>query len=200
MYSSTENDKFIVKQFKDFFKSNKDRQHFLKTVRKKRDFIEQQTGIRQLSNAQINNFLGNYLRMCMFYRDNKENERKMMADTYERKVAAMLENKKIPYVHENVLMEQNRRRQMEGQKALPTPDFLLVNPAKLQVGNKTFVVHWIECKSYYATTIPTIKKILGFEKTANKYLKYFGTGVMLFKHGYNKDLNVPDGVYYAQKI
>ena len=200
MYSSTENDKFIVKQFKDFFKSNEDRQHFLETVKKKGNFIEQHTGIRRLSNAQISNFLGNYLRMSMFYRDNKENIRKMLADNYERKVATMLENKKIPYVHENILMEQNRRRQMEGQKALPTPDFLLVNPAKLQVGNKTLVVHWIECKSYYATTIPRIKKILGFEKTAKKYLKYFGTGVMLFKYGYNKDLNVPDGVYYAQTL
>ena len=38
------------------------------------------------------------------------------------------------------------------------------------------------------------------KQSAKKYLKYFGTGVMLFKYGYNKDLNVPDGVYYAQTL
>jgi len=200
MYSSSKNDQFIIRQFKEFFKSNDDRQHFLETVRKKGNYIDQLKGVRRLSNAQLTSLLGNYLRMSLFFRDGKENVRKQVADDYERKVAVMLERKKILYVHENVLMEQNRRRQMNGEKALPTPDFLLVNPAKLKVGNKTLVVHWIECKSYYATTVPRIKKILGFEKTAKKYLKYFGTGVMLFKHGYNIDLQVPDGVHYAQTL
>jgi hypothetical protein len=198
MSSSTHNDSYIVQQFEQLFHSNTQRYRFLNHNRGIHKTIKQKNGVNRLSNEQMHNLLGNYLRMKLFFSDNNESARRAGAVEYEQVIADRLQKKQIEYVPEHVLQQENKIRQRRHQQALPTPDFLFKKPEQFVLNGKVVEVNWIECKSYYASTIPRLKTILGFEQTANKYYKAYGKGIMVFKHGFNKDLNVPDGVYYKR--
>lgn len=41
-----------------------------------------------------------------------------------------------------------------------------------------------------------MQRKLGFIQTAVKYKKYYGSGIMLFKFGFNKDVKVPKDVTF----
>jgi hypothetical protein len=198
MYSSITNDLLVVNQLESFFNTNKARYHFLKNVKRKGKYIEQEQGVHPLSNQQMNNLLDNYIRMALYFRDNKDWERRQMAYAYEKEVGALLDKASVQYLDEKELRKVNNERQRNGDKSLPTPDFLLVEGTRFLVGNRPIIAHWIECKSYYGTTIPKLKKKLGFQKAGIKYHNYFGPGIIVFKYGFNKDLIEPSGVLYAQ--
>lgn len=198
MYSSIQNDLRVVTQLEEFFDTNKARYYFLENVKRKGKYIEQERGVRRLSTEQMNNLFDNYLRMALYFRDNKDWQRQQIAIAYENEVGALLDRASIQYVDESELRERNNERQRNGDKSLPTPDFLLVEPTRFVVGNRSINANWIECKSYYGTTVPKLKKILGFEKAALKYKKCYGPGIVVFKHGFNRDLIEPSGVLYAE--
>ena len=198
MSSSAINDSYIVQQFENLFHSNSQRYRFLNHNRGIHKTIKQKNDVNRLSNKQMHNLLGNYLRMKLFFRDNDESARRASAAEYVQVIADRLQKKQIEYVPEHVLRQANKIRQRRHQQALPTPDFLFKKPEQFVFNGKPVEVNWIECKSYYASTIPRLKRILAFEQTANKYYKVYGKGIMVFQHGFNKDLNVPDGVFYKR--
>tara|TARA_B110000008_G_scaffold25547_1_gene23052 strand:+ start:6572 stop:7162 length:591 start_codon:yes stop_codon:yes gene_type:complete len=180
--SSKKNDDFIVKQFC--------------RTRRPSDCLEvnfnQLRGCVRLSEKQMKNLLGNYLRMGLYRNDGNDHERQRHATLFEEVCALWVDRFGVGYSTDECLKQKNRDRQAEGLPALPTPDFLL-DEAVVYEGEP---VHWVECKNYYATTEPKVKRKLGFMKTADKYLKAYGSGLMVFRHGFNSDLCIPKGVRF----
>jgi len=172
--SSIKNDRYIVNQFK----------------RNRHAKIKQLPNTVELNEYQIRNLCGNYLRMAMYVQDNNDAKRHAKAMDYEKTTSKWLEG--AEYYTEKQLQENNKNRHLRGLNALPTPDFLLKKPITID-GKK---VHWIECKNYYATTEKKVANKLGFMKTALKYRKRYGTGVMVFGFGFNKDIVIPEGVTF----
>ena len=147
-------------------------------------------GVVPLRRTQLYSFVENYLRMHLNYYDNKELSRQRKAVAFEQKVGRWLDSIKAQYVPENQLRQVNRSRHQEGLPTIPTPDFLLKAPIKMD----NFLVHWVECKNYYGIATSKAVEKLGFLKSAQKYHKKYGTGVVVFHYGFNKDLDVPKGV------
>tara|TARA_B100000963_G_scaffold25679_1_gene19251 strand:- start:2796 stop:3341 length:546 start_codon:yes stop_codon:yes gene_type:complete len=152
--------------------------------------LRQQAMVTELNEEQLASFVDNYRRMVLYQRFGNEQERFAAAMQFEAEVAAWLGD--VPYYRESDLRQRNKDRQQEGLRALPTPDFLLRTPIDM-FGT---TVHWFECKNYYASTEPKMMNKLNFIKTAKKYRDVYGSGVMLFKYGFNKDLKIPRDVLF----
>jgi len=69
------------------------------------------------------------------------------------------------------------RQQKQYGRAVATPDILLKD--LIRVDNNE--IKWIDCKNYYASYLPYIRKSI--EKQGNKYADHFGNGVFLFSLG-----------------
>lgn len=175
--SSRQNDRFIGLQLK-----------------RNSVMLRQQALVQELNEQQLASFVENYRRMVMYKNDFKDAERFAAAMAFESEVAAWLAARfpGIEHYRESELRTRNVLRQRQGYKALPTPDFLLKTP--IELFGKT--VNWLECKNYYASTDEKMQRKLGFIQTAVKYKKYYGSGAMLFKFGFNKDLKVPKDVTF----
>jgi hypothetical protein len=172
--SSVKNDRYIVNQFK----------------RNRNTTIKQLANVSELNEDQVRNLCGNYLRMGMFKNDNNDKARHDQAMNYENATAKWLIG--VEYYTEKQLQKSNARRQQRGLNARPTPDFLFKKPTVVD----GVTACWVECKNYYATTENKVSKKLGFLKTAVKYRDAFGPGIMVFRFGFNKDIDVPSGVTF----
>lgn len=182
--SSVANDKFLGKQIGRFERPE--------DAFKEITTIQQLDGVVPLNQNELYSFVDNFTRLHLRYHDNKERERKLKADAFEEKVRNWLQAVGADYVPERMLQNHNRRRQQAGLPALPTPDFLLKVP--IQVDN--FLVHWVECKNYYGLSTTKAVDRLGFLRAGRKYYDRYGTGIVVFHYGFNKDLNVPAGVQF----
>lgn len=154
--------------------------------------LSQLNDVVPLRRTQLYSFVDNYLRMHLYYHDNKEWSRQRKAVAFEEKVSRWLVSTQAQYVPEKQLQDLNRNRQREGLPALPTPDFLLRTPFMID----DFLVHWVECKNYYGIATSKALERLGFLKSAKKYQEHYGTGIVVFHYGFNKDLDVPKGVQF----
>lgn len=180
--SSYSNDHYIGEQIRGLQRPHQAFKHISSLL--------QLDGVVPLRRAQLYSFVDNYLRMHLFYYDNNEWSRQRKAVAFEEKVGRWLDSIQAQYVPEKQLRQVNRSRQQAGLPAIPTPDFLLQAPIKMD----NFLVHWVECKNYYGIATPEAVKKLGFLKSAQKYHKRYGTGIVVFHYGFNKDLDVPKGV------
>lgn len=146
-----------------------------------------------LNDDQLTNLYGNIKRILCCVQDDGDRDRKHASLAFEDKVKKMLDSIGANYVDEKYLQELNKQRNKDRKPSLPTPDFLLKTPITVR-GQE---VRWIECKNYYGTTIPKLVDRLGFVKAAKKYKRMYGSGIMAFHFGFNKDLEQVDGVMYA---
>lgn len=142
---------------------------------------------RPLDDEQMRNLLENIKHIVCCLQDGNEHERVAAAQEFEERIATYLDDTGAKYRTESQL-----RMQQEEHGGL-TPDFLLDEPIKIN-GHE---VNWIECKCYYASTIPRLVKRMRYIKTARKYQKAFGNGLMVFAYGFNKDLEPVEGVLFC---
>ena len=71
-------------------------------------------------------------------------------------------------------------------KATNTPDFLITS--ELIINSKK--VNWIDAKNFYGSNIEfVISKII---KQIKKYLESYGSGCLIFNHGFNSELKFQD--------
>ena len=180
--SSETNDSFVVNQFRQTRCPSE----------KIRTMFNQLGGCIPLTEAQMRSLLSNYLRIGLFQNFGDEQERQKAALLFEQVCAKWVDRFNVAYWTDAQLKERNRERQKNGLSTLPTPDFLLHE----EVHYRGFPVRWVECKNYYGTSERTVKNRLGFLKTAKKYYDAYGSGVIIFRHGFNKDLDIPEGVKF----
>tara|TARA_Y100000591_G_C21823529_1_gene695117 strand:+ start:1246 stop:1800 length:555 start_codon:yes stop_codon:yes gene_type:complete len=175
--SSTENDDHIKRQVK-------------RMLRTGRQIPIIQTG---LSQEQLDNFTNNIRRIVCCIQDDQDAQRRVGADHFEDRIAAILDRRRARYEREDTLKQDNILRQRLGEPTRPTPDFLLHTPIHVRGHD----IHWIECKTYYGSTIPKLIHRLGFLRAGEKYRDAYGSGMIVFKHGFNRDLPTMEGVLYA---
>lgn len=180
--SSAKNDRFIVQQFR----KTRDPSRCLEVN------FNQLGGCVRLNTHQMRNLLGNYLRMGVYRNDGNDKDRQRHATLFEEACALWVDQFGVSYSTDECLKEKNRERQKNGLSVLPTPDFLLDET----VVYRGQPVRWVECKNYYGTCESKVSKKLGFMKTAKKYRLAYGAGLMVFRHGFNADLKVPEGVQF----
>ncbi len=78
---------------------------------------------------------------------------------------------------EELIVEQT----VEKGQAYCTPDFLILSDFKIG-GN---VAKWIEVKSFYGTVTPMFFN--NIRDQVEKYVKQYGEGILIFKHGYTQN-------------
>jgi hypothetical protein len=86
----------------------------------------------------------------------------------------------------NILFQTQEELQKEQIKQygypISTPDFLI--KSELKYNDK--IIKWIDAKNFYGTNTKFLKKKI--KKQIEKYIKNYGYGCIIFKHGYTKEL------------
>merc|ERR1711968_42600 len=99
---------------------------------------------------------------------------------FEKKIGKLLKKKEISFkTQEDLTIEQKK----EFGKAVITPDFLL--DEEVIINNK--LIKWIEVKNFYGSQVKHFKKSI--KKQISKYYEKWGTGCIVFRNGFNEDLN-----------
>ncbi|GKY94995.1 hypothetical protein MPSEU_000464100 [Mayamaea pseudoterrestris] len=122
------------------------------------------------------------------------------AERFERAVGNFLVQQNVRYFSEREQSRVNRNC----RPYPPTPDFILHYPVTLRRVchgdgscskddvEVTHIIHWMEAKMYYgANTVPCddARSANGtILPTAEKYVRVFGPGAMVFMHGCGRDL------------
>jgi len=81
----------------------------------------------------------------------------------------------------------------KGTKTPPTPDFMLLEPTLLSTSpqNQPTQIHWIEAKMFYgASSITNGSRCAAGQilATAEKYVRLYGAGAMVFMFGCGKEM------------
>lgn len=102
-----------------------------------------------------------------------------ISEEYENTVAKWLDARNIKYREQEELVKEQTKKY---GKPIATPDFLLIDPIK--INGK--LIYWIEAKNYYGTT-------QGFTYSKNKkqierYVNMFGAGALCFSLGCVQDM------------
>jgi hypothetical protein len=98
------------------------------------------------------------------------------AAEYEEKLGKLI---KIPYYTQDEIQDYQKEKY---GRAIATPDFLFKKPT----ASGTM---WIDAKNFYAANIRFMKKKI--LEQAQKYVKMFGPGIMVFSKGYNETYSLP---------
>ena len=103
------------------------------------------------------------------------------AEIFERDVEKFLIKNNVKYKHQNQLIEEQTR--IYGH-AVNTPDFLIESELIIN-SNK---INWIDAKNFYGANIKFLKNKI--KKQIGKYINQYGSGCIIFRWGYNENLNI----------
>lgn len=101
------------------------------------------------------------------------------SELFEKEIENILIRNNIEYKTQKELVEEQKNK---FGNAICTPDFLI--ESKLVINN--FSINWIDAKNFYGSNTSFIKK--GIAKQTNKYIEAFGGGAIIFKYGFNEEL------------
>ncbi len=101
------------------------------------------------------------------------------AAEFEKQIEEILVKYKINFqTQEELTIEQTK---LYG-KAINTPDFLI--KSELIINNNK--INWIDAKNFYGSNVNFVKKKI--KKQIAKYINSYGSGLIIFKYGFNSDL------------
>jgi len=102
---------------------------------------------------------------------------------FEKQIEEFLIENNVEYKTQEQLTEEQK---IKYGKAINTPDFLITS--ELIINSKK--VNWIDAKNFYGSNIDfMVSKI---EKQIRKYLDTYGSGCLIFNHGFNSELKFED--------
>jgi hypothetical protein len=99
---------------------------------------------------------------------------------YELELQKFLDKHNILYKTQDQLVEEQTQKY---GRPISTPDFLI--KSDLYINN--IKINWIDAKNYYGANISFIK--YSINKQILKYNKNYGNGCIIFKLGFNDELN-----------
>jgi hypothetical protein len=118
---------------------------------------------------------------------------------YEIEVEEMLRKTGIPFKTQEELVKE--QIEIYGRPVI-TPDFLFLEPVIIIVnhpdGSVTdHIVHWIDVKNYMLLGTSFITKSI--KNQAEKYVKEFGEGCLMFNYGFVNSVEIPGTVILSGK-
>lgn len=102
---------------------------------------------------------------------------------FEKQIEDFLIKHKVEYKTQEQLTEEQK---IKYGKAINTPDFLITS--ELIINSKK--VNWIDAKNFYGSNIEFI--VSKIKKQIRKYLESYGSGCLIFNHGFNSELKFQD--------
>ena len=102
---------------------------------------------------------------------------------FEKLIEEFLIKNKVDYKTQDQLTEEQK---IKYGKAINTPDFLITS--ELIINSKK--VNWIDAKNFYGSNIDFI--VSKIKKQIKKYLDTYGSGCIIFNHGFNSKLGFND--------
>jgi hypothetical protein len=102
---------------------------------------------------------------------------------FEKLIEEFLLKNKIDYKTQEQLTEEQI---IKFGKAINTPDFLITS--ELIINSKK--INWIDAKNFYGSNIEFI--VSKIKKQIKKYLESYGSGCLIFNHGFNSELSFQD--------
>ena len=98
---------------------------------------------------------------------------------FEKLIEEFLIKNKVDYKTQEQLTEE---QQIKYGKAINTPDFFITSELIIN-SNK---INWIDAKNFYGSNIDFI--VSKIKKQIKKYLENYGSGCLIFNHGFNSEL------------
>jgi hypothetical protein len=102
---------------------------------------------------------------------------------FEKLIENYLIKNKIEYKTQEQLTHEQK---IKFGKAINTPDFLITS--ELIINSKK--VNWIDAKNFYGSNIEFV--VSKIKKQIKKYLECYGSGCLIFNHGFNSELKFRD--------
>ena len=99
---------------------------------------------------------------------------------FEKQIEEFLIKNNVEYKTQEQLTQQ---QMIKFGKALNTPDFLITSELIIN-SNK---INWIDAKNFYGSNIEFI--VSKIKKQIKKYLESYGSGCLIFNHGFNSELS-----------
>lgn len=123
------------------------------------------------------------------------------ARRFEQCVQEFLDQNHVQYWNETDQGKHNNQYKLKGEAGPPTPDFILKEEILIlkyrdgKQGHRNILeerrIGWMEAKMFYgASTIPLDQKsaVGNLLATAEKYVRFFGSGAMVFMNGCGAEL------------
>ena len=101
------------------------------------------------------------------------------SELFEKDIENILIKNKVIFKTQNELIEEQK---IKFGNPICTPDFLI--ESKFIINNIS--INWIDAKNFYGSNTSFIKKSI--EKQTEKYIKAFGEGAIIFKYGFNEEI------------
>lgn len=99
---------------------------------------------------------------------------------FEKKIEEFLIKNNVEYKTQEQLTQEQMTK---FGKAINTPDFLIIS--EFIINSKK--INWIDAKNFYGSNIDFI--ISKIKKQIKKYLESYGSGCLIFNHGFNSELS-----------
>ena len=109
-----------------------------------------------------------------------QNDQSEQSIIFEKQIEQFLIKNSIDYKTQDQLTQEQI---IKYGKAINTPDFLITS--ELIINSKK--VNWIDAKNFYGCNINFI--ITKINKQIQKYLENYGSGCIIFNHGFNSKIN-----------
>lgn len=102
---------------------------------------------------------------------------------FEKQIEEFLIKNKVDYKTQEQLTQEQK---IKYGQAINTPDFLITS--ELIINSKK--INWIDAKNFYGSNIDFI--VSKIKKQIKKYLESYGSGCLIFNHGFNSELKFQD--------